>query len=355
MSDKRLNLAVIMGGKSSEHEVSLNSGISMLNALDKSKYNIKIIKIDKQGQWLISPYIKELPASADARLIEKSIVNIKPVEANLAVDKMDNEKIDVALIAMHGKYGEDGRIQALLEFAGIPYQGSGVLASALAMDKIKSSELFQFHGLDVPKYLAFTKENFETKKKQISQFLKDFSPAVLKPSDDGSSAGTFILKTPGEFDSKVSDSFAISDNLMIQEYIKGEEVTCGVLDTDLPAQAGSKPQALPPTQIIANSGEFYDYTSKYADGGSTHIVPAPFPEKTIKEIQGIALRAHQILGCRGLSRTDMILRDGKIYILETNTLPGFTSTSLFPEEAQAAGISFTELIDKLVQSALNKK
>ena len=142
---------------------------------------------------------------------------------------------------------------------------------------------------------------------------------------------------------------------MIQEYIKGEEVTCGVLDTDLPAQAGSKPQALPPTQIIANSGEFYDYTSKYADGGSTHIVPAPFPEKTIKEIQGIALRAHQILGCRGLSRTDMILRDGKIYILETNTLPGFTSTSLFPEEAQAAGISFTELIDKLVQSALNKK
>lgn len=344
----KINLALIVGGQNSEHEVSLNSGVSILNALDKNKYNIKIIKIEKSGKWLVGPYIKELPAKSDLSVITNSVKGITPLEDNTAIGRMDDEKVDVAFIGMHGKYGEDGKIQALLEFAGIPYQGSGVSASALGMDKIKSAELFRANGLNVPGYLSFNEKSFKEDKGKITEFLKNNLPLVLKPSDEGSSAGTFLIKTPEDFEQRLPETFKVSKNAVLQEYIKGDEVTCGILDTD------EKPVALPPTQIIANSGEFYDYASKYASGGSTHIVPAPFAPELVSEIQNTALKAHKILGCSGLSRTDMLIRDGKIYVLETNTLPGFTSTSLFPEEAEAAGISYSELLDKLIRHALNK-
>lgn len=346
--DKKINLALIVGGQNSEHEVSLNSGVSILNALDKSKYNIKVIKIDKSGKWLVGPYIKELPDKSDLSIISNSVEGIPPLEDNTAVSKLDDEKVDVAFIGMHGKYGEDGKIQALLEFAGIPYQGSGVTASALGMDKVKSAELFRANGLNIPKYMAFSEKDCKEDKGRIIEFLKDNLPLVLKPSDDGSSAGTFLIRTVEDFERKLAETFKVSKNAMLQEYIKGDEVTCGVLDTD------GKPVALPPTQIIANSGEFYDYASKYATGGSTHIVPAPFPPEVIAEIQDTALKTHKALGCEGLSRTDMLIRDGKIYVLEINTLPGMTGTSLFPEQAEKAGISYTELLDKLIQQALNK-
>lgn len=348
MEGGKINLAIIMGGQSSEHEVSLNSGTNILKGLDKSKYNIKIVKIQKNGTWLVSPgYVQNFLEKTDVNFIEKVLRGVSSLSTNTALDKLKTQ-IDVAFLALHGKYGEDGIIQAALDLNKIPYQGSGVLSSALAMDKIRSAEIYEFHGLTAPRYIDFTRENLTDKEKMIYYFLKENKLAVLKPSDDGSSAGTFIIQDKDEFLKKLDEAFKVSDNLMIQEFIKGYEVTCGVLDTE------DKPQALPPTQIVANAGQFYDYKSKYEQGGSTHLVPAPFEDELLERIKQSALLAHKILKCEGLSRTDMIIKGEKIYVLETNTLPGFTSTSLYPEEVQAAGISYSKLLDKLVQHALNK-
>ena len=337
-----------MGGPSSEHEVSLNSGINILNALDKSKYNIKIVKIEKNGKWLVSPgFIRELPEKNGSSLVESSINSVKPISGSLAVDMMDNEKIDVGVIAMHGKFGEDGTIQALFDLAGIPYTGSGVLASALAMDKIKSNELYQFHGLKVPKYMAFTKNNLEEKKNELIAFADQWA-TVLKPSDGGSSKGTYIIKNSRDFLAKVGEAFEFSDSLMLQEQILGAELTCAVLEID------SRPKALPPTQIIPKNGEFFDFEAKYVVGASEEITPAPQPENIIKALQKDALLAHGVLGCRGMSRTDFILRGGELFILETNTIPGMTATSLLPQAAAADNINYTELLDILIQGALDK-
>ena len=375
MADKRINLAVIMGGQSSEHEVSLASGINVLNALDKNKYNLKVIKIGQNGKWLVSPgFLKELPPVTQNKL-ESAVTLSKPASANLVLDQASHEGIDVAFIAMHGKYGEDGIIQAFLELAGIPYVGSGVLASALAMDKIKSNEIYAFHGLNVPKYIAFTQKEFPERQEEILEFLnKELGfPVVLKPSDGGSSKATFIIHSQEEFFKKAAEAFATSQNLMLQQYIKGKEVTCGVLDSD------GQAVALPCTEIVPKTGEFLDLEDKYVVGGSEEIPPARITEDETAEIQKSAVTAHKVLGCEGFSRTDFIIADkiypvrsktpsqvsddtpkagrtsNGIYVLETNTIPGMTETSLFPQAAKAAGIGFSELLDKLIKQALNKK
>ena len=317
MNDKKLNLVVLMGGPSAEHDVSLATGKVILSALDKEKYNPIPVIVPKNGKWVL------------------------PEEAN------------VVFIAMHGAYGEDGTVQGFLESARVPYTGSGILASALAMDKLKSNEIFAFHGLKVPEYISFSKKEWEKDKIEIVAEIKEkiSFPCVVKPSNCGSSVGIAIVKKIEDLENAVRSAFSYDDTVLAQKYISGAEVTCAVLD-----EGGDKePAALPPTQIIPKESEFFDYRAKYTAGATEEITPPRLSVEIIKKIQENALKAHEILGCSGMSRTDMIVSGEDIFMLETNTIPGMTETSLYPQAATAVGISFPKLLDKIIGSAINKK
>lgn len=340
MSKKKINVAVLMGGTSTEHEISILTGTTIINTLNKELYNIYPIKIEKNGIWLLpNGYLNENPIS-----------EIKELDCSLALNNIKKENVEVVFIALHGKHGEDGAIQGLLELAGIPYTGSGVMASALAMNKVKSMEIFKFYGLKVPPYLVFDKTRFQDNLVEIINEIKTkFGfPCILKPTDGGSSAGVCILKSEREIKQAVRKAFEVANKLMFQQYIKGDEVTCAVLDT------GKAPIALPPTQIIPKTSDFFDYKAKYKPGASEEITPARFSQITIEKIQEISLKAHKILECSGLSRADMIVSDEDIYILETNTIPGMTQTSLYPQAASKIGLSFEVLLDKIIERALKK-
>ena len=306
-----------MGGPSAEHEVSLAGGKQILATLDRKKYAVRSLVIPRTGF------------------------------GTLNIQKFKN-LTDVAFIAMHGEFGEDGRLQALLDVAGISYVGSGVLASALAMDKVRAAHVFRQNGLLVPQQIAFRASEF--KNLNISKFKSLGLPVVIKPADRGSSVGVTIVSKFKNLKNAVSKAARYSNQILAEEFIRGRELTCGVLDD--PRTRNSL--VLPPTEIIPKAGAFYDYQSKYAEGGSEHLIPPPRMAKTmLRQIEQSAVRAHQILGCRGMSRSDFILgENNKLYILETNTIPGMTRTSLLPQAALAAGISFSKLLALLIRQAL---
>lgn len=304
MRSQKLRVAVLAGGPSSEHEVSLKTASNVIAKLDKKKYDAQQIIISKEGKWPMPP---------------------------------DKLSADVVFIAMHGAYGEDGTVQSILEKAGMPYTGSDVAASKLGMDKRKSSEIFASNGLLVP-------ESFDVSRCKF--------PVVVKPVDGGSSVGVTIVETSDLLEDAVCEARKHSRDILIQEYIEGRELTCGVLDDGL-----GNATALPPTEIIPVARKFFDYHSKYVVGASKEVTPPDLPEKIIKAIQEIALKAHKVIGCSGMSRTDVIIKNSepsKIYVLEINTIPGLTETSLLPQQALVAGISFTDLLDKIIGAALNR-
>jgi len=334
-----------MGGPSAEHEVSLQTGRVILNALDKKKYNLLPIKITKSGKWLMLPKTNLLRSGKSNT---KSIV----LRRGEVLNKSELKNIDVFFVAMHGSYGEDGTLQGLLELTKIPYTGSGVLSSALAMDKEKSSELFLYHGLKVPVYFCFSFDEWPANQKKIVYRLGKLGfPVVIKPSNCGSSVGISIVRKPLQVKKAIKKAAAFSKRLMAQKYIKGAEVTCAILD-----QGGNhKPLTLPPTEIIPKHSEFFDYEAKYTAGATEEITPPRLAEKMIRKIQKTALLAHKILGCSGLSRTDMIVKRNEIFVLELNTIPGMTETSLYPQAAAAVGISFPKLLDRIIKAAFNKR
>ncbi len=304
---KKINLAVLMGGVSSEYEVSLSTGQNVLECLNKEKYNVKPIVISKKGDWLVD---------GKEKTIDEAL-----------------KGIDVVFNALHGEYGEDGRIQGLLDCFGVSYTGSGVLASALGMDKIKSYELFRLHGLTVPEGVT----------------LKKFKKCVVKPSCLGSSVGISIVDSKKDLKKAVDKASKLCKEVIIEKYIDGREMTCGIVENT----KGQKLFALPVTEIIPPDGRFFDYKVKY-DGSTQEITPARIDKKLAQKIQEQSIKAHQILGCRGYSRVDFILRDRKTpYILEVNTLPGLTSESLLPKAAKEAGIEFPELLDIIINNAIN--
>ena len=309
----KLNIVVLMGGMSSEYEVSLSTGENVIEYLDKEKYNIMPIVISKKGEWFVGDKRK-------------------------TVDEVLKD-VDVAFNALHGEYGEDGRIQGLLDCFGIPYTGSGVLASSLGMDKIKSYELFKLHGLNVPKGVILKKKN-----KFVNMLSKKL---VVKPSCLGSSVGISIVSDKKNLKKAIDKAFERCDVVIVEEYIDGLEVTCGILDNI----RGQKHFALPVTEIIPPDGHFFEYEVKY-DGSTQEITPARISKELTKEIQEQSIEAHRLLDCEGYSRVDFILKDNKKpYILEVNTLPGLTSESLLPKAAKEAGIEFSELLDIIIKNA----
>lgn len=309
---KKTTLALLSGGASSEREVSINGGNQVFEALDKDKYDV--IRYD--------------PKTDLARLAA------------------DASKLDAALIILHGPYGEDGTVQGLLDLLGVPYQGAGVLGSAVAMNKLLSKQLYEQAGLPVPRYLALNRKNSFDPDKILAEMAL---PVVVKPVRAGSSIGMSIVREPEGLAAAVEKAFAQDADILVEEYIDGLELTGGVIgNNDL--------QALPLIEIIPTEGhDFFDYEAKYVPGATQEICPARIDEEIAQKARSFACAAHKALYCKGYSRTDMILRGRDLFVLETNTIPGMTATSLFPQAAAAAGIGFSELLDKLIELGIQAK
>ncbi len=300
---KQLKIGVLMGGLSAEREISLKTGKAVLSSLQNQGYRAIGLDVDKH--------------------------------IALALSK---EEIELAFIALHGPLGEDGSIQGLLEVMGIPYTGSGVLASALGMNKIVSKKVCLYHGIAVPEFAILSRGA------SVSDIPKGLKPpVVVKPSSQGSSVGVSIVRRTDELDQAVENAFKFDNDILIERFIEGKEVHVGVLGD----------RALGGIEILPET-DFYDYTAKYTPGMSKHIFPAPLEPQVYERLLELALNAHQVLGCRGYSRVDFLIAEEKDpYLLEVNTLPGMTPTSLMPEIAQGVGISFDELIGEILVLAMD--
>jgi len=309
MMRKKLRVIVLMGGKSPEHEISCSSGEMVLESLNSVKYEAFPLVITKEGK---------------------------------GYEDLFKLRADVVFIAMHGPFGEDGTVQGMLELAGIPYTGAGVLASALGMGKPMFRKVIKEAGIAVPKYLVLEKKD------GVDGIWEDFKlPVVVKPSSQGSSVGVSIVHKKREIPPALKKAFSLGPRIMVEEYLTGAEVTCGVI-------GNSDPLALPVAEIVPKN-EFFDYEAKYVSGKSDEIVPARISKELTKLVQKIALRVYQAIGCRGFGRVDMIISKGTPYVLEINTIPGLTPNSLLPKEAAAAGITYPQLIEKIIQFALDKR
>ncbi len=292
-----MHIAVLMGGWSAEREVSLSSGAAVAKALEENGH--KVTKID---------------AGAD---VQQRLVAAKP---------------DAVFNALHGRWGEDGCVQGLLEILKIPYTHSGVLASAMAMDKPTAKKIFAYEGLPMAKGLVLHRDELLGKDPMPK-------PYVVKPINEGSSVGVSIILEGDNF-AFTRDNWPYGEWVLVEEYIKGREIQVAVLDG----------KALGAIEIRTN-GRFYDYTAKYTDGQAEHLMPAPISAEDYATVCNYAERAHVSLGCRGLTRSDFRYDNGQFYILETNTQPGMTPLSLSPEIAAHAGMSFNQLVEHLIQGA----
>ena len=308
--EKRIRVALLAGGRSSEREVSLRGAVQVEKALDPRKF--MVMRYD--------------PAT------------------DLAILAQDASSIDVAFILLHGLYGEDGTVQGFFDLLGVPYQGSGVLGSAMAMDKNLAKIMYRLHGLPVAEWEMARPEDVKTPERLLERL---HLPLVIKPVRAGSSLGMSIAMTVEELATGIKTAYKHDSQVMVEQFVKGREITGGVLgNEDL--------TALPLVEIIPNKEFlFFDYTAKYQPGASRELCPAPISEELREKAQELALAAHRALQLRGYSRTDMILtEEGDLYILETNTIPGMTPTSLLPQAAAVYGLDFPALLECLIELAL---
>ena len=305
----KLRLALLAGGKSGEREVSLKGAEEVAKALDPQKYEVR--------RYDPATDLAQLAAEAD--------------------------QLEAAFILLHGPFGEDGTVQGFLDLLDIPYQGSGVLGSALAMDKNLAKILYRNNGLKVPDWYMAKKEDIDNPSK-IPGHLG--LPLVIKPINQGSSLGMTIARSEDQIAEGLIKAFAVDHQVMVEEFIEGREITGGILGND-------ELTALPLVEIIPGEQyEFFDYEAKYQPGASTEICPAELDDPLTIRAQQYALTAHRALQLRGYSRTDMIVSGDDIYVLETNTIPGMTPTSLLPQGAAAAGLDFAALLDRLLELAM---
>lgn len=315
---------------------------SMTDCFDPQQYKVALLAGGKSGEREIS---LSSGAGARAALEEAGFVvtTIDPAEKS-ELKKLLEEPFDVAFLCLHGKYGEDGTIQGMLEILGIPYIGSGVWSSALAINKVKSKVFYEKAGIPTPPSVSVRRGEVPNVQEIVAK-LGDH--CVIKPATEGSSLGMSIVEGAEAVATAIQEACKYDSQVIVERYVKGMEFTVAVVGNE-------EPEALPIIKIVPAS-EFYDFDSKYAPGGSQHLCPAPLPEDKTAEIQGYAVRAHQALECRGVSRSDFIIdEEGNSWILETNTIPGMTATSLLPDAAKAAGIAFPDLCTKLIQLALEK-
>ncbi|WP_031514669.1 D-alanine--D-alanine ligase [Desulfofalx alkaliphila] len=311
-----ITIGVLYGGKSAEREVSLKSGEAVFQALKSKGY--KAIKID----------------TGDPNFIEE-------IKAN---------NIDLAFLALHGTYGEDGTIQGLLELLQIPYTGSGVLSSAVAMDKIATKKLLLFDNISTPDFCTYTKHSIE--KMGLEQVCNEIVgrlslPVVVKAPTQGSTIGIYFVNNIEELPEALENALNYDSTIMVEKFIAGTEVTVTVMGNE-------QARVLPQIEIVSATG-VYDYHAKYTVGMSEHIIPPRLTDEVLRVTEDLALRTYTTLGCSGLARVDFIISpEGRAYVLEINTIPGMTETSLVPDSARAAGIGFAELVEEIVKLAFEK-
>ncbi len=332
MDNSNITVALILGGTSPEREVSKATGKSILTALRTLNYKVKVID---PAYGMNQPLKEEDFFGADSSVQMSNKNYIEVINSPLFDD------VDIAFLALHGIWGEDGTIQSLFELRGIKYTGSKVLASSLGMDKVMTKVMLKFNRVDTPEWIAAS-DGFDIKQ-ILSEIKNKFGyPCVIKPNDQGSTIGLTICGKEDEVETAINKALGLSKKALIEEYIPGRELTVAVLDQ----------KALPVLEIKPKH-TYYDYECKYTSGMSEYEVPAKISELTARFLQEQAVKAFNAVGCESYSRIDFRLNaDEKAFCLEINTLPGMTSTSLVPKMAKAAGISFEELIDRIIKYSL---
>jgi D-alanine-D-alanine ligase len=380
---KKLRVGILFGGRSGEHEVSLLSAASVLNAIDKKKYEVVPIGITKEGRWLTDRHAEQLlggektpsasgrhlragdpEATPGAVLLAKGeAVIVPPVPhahglvpfESAAVATQKGIDVDVIFPVLHGTFGEDGTIQGLLELADIPYVGAGVLGSAAGMDKDIMKQLFAFAGLEIVKHVTILRSQWEKDPKKATKLVekKLKYPVFVKPANLGSSVGISKAHDRKELGPAIEVAAKYDRKIVIEEGVGGKkhkarELECAVLGND-------QPMASTVGEIVP-AAEFYDYNAKYIDEGSQPVIPAKISKKQMKQVQEMAIRAFQAVDCSGLARVDFLMdpKSGKLYLNEINTMPGFTSISMYPKMWAASGLEYPKLIDTLIQLALER-
>lgn len=333
MNNNKPRIALLLGGTSPEKEVSKSSAASVYKALLALGYGVKLIN---------PAYGINQPSKTEDYFSEKEFSKISNRNFIEAVNSSLFDDVELAFLTLHGKWGEDGSIQSLLELRGIKYSGSKALSSAVAMDKAMSKILFKEYGVETPQGFLIEEPSYNIKS-VFEKIEAEFGfPVVVKPNDQGSTVGLTICKDKAKLPDSINTAFEFASNVLIEEYIPGRELTVAILDGE----------ALPPLEIKPRSG-FYDYESKYTKGLTEYEVPARVSEEITMKLKKQALQAFKALRCEGYARVDFRLNEqSNIYCLEVNTLPGMTATSLVPKMAKVVGISFEQLVEKIIQLGL---
>jgi D-alanine-D-alanine ligase len=352
---QKIRVGIIFGGRSVEHEVSLVSAASVINALDKENYDVVPIGITPSGKWLSSG--ETLRLLREKRSIDnerEQILVPDPRKQSLIVLGENGNAgmpLDVIFPLIHGTYGEDGSIQGLLELADIPYIGAGVLGSAVGMDKVVQKELLQQAGIPVSPCVWFIFDIFKTQQKKIIAEIerKLKYPLFIKPANSGSSIGISKASGRKELLTSIEQASQLDRKILVEQGVKNaREIECSILGNDNPSASV--------LGEIVPSNEFYDYDAKYVDGKTTEIIPAKLPKHIAKKVQTYALAAFRALDCAGMARVDFLVdrKTNRIVLNEINTIPGFTSISMYPKLWQASGLSYSALLDKLIQLAIER-
>jgi len=338
LGKRKLRIGVFAGGVSSEREVSLKSAAQVIKNLSPDKYDIRLIEVSETGRWLLHG----TPTTLIEQTSEAPKTSPIPFEGQ--------QDLDLAFIAMHGTFAEDGRLQSLFEILNITYSGSGVLASAIGMNKSKTCELVGRRGIVSPQMFELYKAPTDLDALDIQIQESIHYPCVIKPNASGSSVGVSLVDNKQMLADALSLAFAEGGSVLVEQYVHGREVTCGVFGNSHQTEL----TAMPVVEVITKS-RFFDYNAKYESAETQEICPANLSPEVTAQIQRAAQTAHETLGCDGLTRSDFILSDdGTLYFLEINTIPGMTEASLCPKEAAAMGMSFSQLLDIQIDLALKR-
>ncbi|MFI6052261.1 D-alanine--D-alanine ligase family protein [Streptomyces violascens] len=366
---RKPRVAVVFGGRSSEHGISVVTAGAVLRAIDRTKYDVLPIGITTDGRWALTadepermaisdrrtPSVDELAESPDGGVVlpvdpgSREVVYSEPGMVPKALGE-----VDVVFPMLHGPYGEDGTLQGLLELSGIPYVGAGVLASAVGQDKEYMKRVFTSFGLSVGPYLVVRPREWEQDEKGARQRIADFAgehgwPLFIKPSRAGSSFGITKVDSFEGLDEAIAEARRHDPKFLVESLLRGREIECGVLEFEDGPRA-SVPAEIPPV----TAHEFYDFEAKYIDSAAG-IVPAPIGDEATAEVQRLAVEAFEAASCEGLVRADFFLQDnGEFVINEINTMPGFTPISMYPRMWQESGVEYADLVDKLIQAALRR-
>ncbi len=357
---KKLTLGLIFGGRSGEHEISLLSAQGVMGAIDRDKYEVVPIGITKEGRWLASGdpmkalVSGEMAESNHAALLaeptQRGLMRLEDRERERALTVVKVAEIDVVFPILHGPFGEDGTIQGLLELAGLPYVGAGVAASAVGMDKALFKNIMRAHGLPIVPYVAIKRKAWQqTPGEVVARIEAEIGyDAFVKPANLGSSVGITKAHNQVELRAALEEAARYDRKLLVEKAVDGREIEVSVLGNDAPI-------ASVPGEIVP-SREFYDYAAKYLDGTSQLLIPAPIPDETAEQVRELAIKAYLAIDCAGMARADFLLdrQTGQVYVNELNTLPGFTPISMYPKLWEASGISYADLIDRLIESALER-